>query len=108
EKPHPEEPRFERAEPNQLWQSDIFTFLLRRHERLYVAAFMDDYSRYLVSFSIAHHQKSSLVMEALARGIADYGVPRELLTDQGRQYPAWRGPDEFRAELPRQGGRHLH
>jgi transposase len=44
--------RFERAEPNQLWQSDIFTFLLRRHERLYVAAFMDDHSRYLVSWSL--------------------------------------------------------
>ncbi len=26
--------RFERAAPNQLWQSDIFTFLLRRHQRL--------------------------------------------------------------------------
>src|SRR5258708_4471335 len=36
--------RFERAEPNQLWQSDIFTFLLRRYERVYVAAFMDDHS----------------------------------------------------------------
>src|SRR5438552_2061270 len=30
--------RFERAEPNQLWQSDIFTFLLRRHERIYLCA----------------------------------------------------------------------
>jgi len=40
---------FERAEPNQLWQSDLFTFLLRRHERIYVAAFLDDHSRYLVS-----------------------------------------------------------
>jgi transposase len=35
--------RFERAEPNQLWQSDIFTFLLRRHERLYLCCFMDDH-----------------------------------------------------------------
>ncbi len=25
--------RFERAAPNPMWQSDIFTFLLRRHER---------------------------------------------------------------------------
>src|SRR5438477_5946487 len=40
--------RFERAEPNQLWQSDIFTFLLRRYHRVYLAAFMDDHSRYLV------------------------------------------------------------
>jgi transposase len=48
--------RFERAEPNQLWQSDIFTFLLRRHERIYVAAFMDDCSRFVVSHALAHHR----------------------------------------------------
>ena len=83
--------RFERAEPNQLWQSDIFTFLLRRHERLYMAAFMDDHSRFIVSYTLAHHQRSGLVMEALSRGIAAYGAPREILTDQGRQYTAWRG-----------------
>ena len=28
-KPQPRAHRFERAEPNQLWQSDLFTFLLR-------------------------------------------------------------------------------
>ena len=106
-KPGPPERRFERAEPNQLWQSDIFTFLLRRHQRLYVAAFMDDYSRYLVSLVVAHHQRSSLVMEALARGIAEYGAPREVLTDQGRQYVAWRGHTDFEEELRRQGIRHI-
>jgi len=98
---------FERAEPNQLWQSDLFTFLLRRHERVYVAAFLDDHSRYLVSLAMAHHQKSALVLEALARGIADYGPPREILTDQGRQYTAWRGSTEFEEELRRQGIRHV-
>ena len=92
----PPEQRFERAEPNQLWQSDIFTFLLRRHQRLYVTAFMDDYSRYLVSLVVAHHQRASLVMEALARGIAEYGAPREVLTDQGRQYDGVARPDGLR------------
>jgi transposase InsO family protein len=101
------ERRFERAEPNQLWQSDIFTFLLRRHQRVYVTAFMDDYSRYLVSLVIAHHQRSTLVLEALSRAVADYGVPREILTDQGRQYTAWRGTTDFEAELRRQGIRHI-
>ena len=106
ERHHPER-RFERAEPNQLWQSDIFTFLLRRHERVYVAAFMDDYSRYLVSLVIAHHQRGTLVLEALARAVADYGAPREVLTDQGRQYTAWRGHTDFEEELRRQGIRHI-
>ena len=107
EKPKPVEHRFERAEPNQLWQSDIFTFLLRRHERLYVAAFLDDYSRYMVSLVVSHHQRASLVLEALTRGIADYGAPREVLTDQGRQYVSWRGETEFAEELRRQGIRHI-
>jgi transposase InsO family protein len=106
-KVQPEPRLFERAEPNQLWQSDIFTFLLRRHQRLYVAAFLDDYSRYVVSLVMAHHQRSPLVMEALARGIAEYGAPREVLTDQGRQYVSWRGQTEFAEELRRQGIQHL-
>ena len=106
-KPGPPEHRFERAEPNQLWQSDIFTFLLRRHHRLYVTAFMDDYSRYVVSLVVAHHQRSSLVLEALARGIAEYGAPKEVLTDQGRQYVSWRGHTDFEEELRRQGIRHI-
>jgi transposase InsO family protein len=106
-KPQAKPKRFERAEPNQLWQSDLFTFLLRRHERVYVAAFLDDHSRYLVSLVMAHHQRSSIVLEALAHGIADYGVPREILTDQGRQYTAWRGETGFEEELRRNGIRHV-
>jgi transposase InsO family protein len=100
------ERRFERAEPNQMWQSDIFTFELRRHQRVYLVGFMDDYSRYLVSWAMAHHQKSSLVIEALERGIAEYGQPHEVLTDQGRQYAAWRGETEFQEQLRRHGIKH--
>lgn len=99
--------RFERAEPNQLWQSDIFTFTLRRYERIYVAAFMDDHSRYIVSYTLAHHQKAELVLEALERGIAEYGTPQEVLTDNGRQYTSWRGETSFEQLLRRQGIRHI-
>lgn len=104
--PRPET-RFERAEPNQLWQSDIFTFLLRRHERLYVTVFMDDCSRFVVGHAIAHRQQSALVMEAFERAVANFGVPREVLTDNGRQYTTWRGQTEFEAELKRQNIHHI-
>src|SRR5260370_14802672 len=103
---HPER-RFERASPNELWQSDIFTFLLRRHERIYLTAVMDDHSRFIVSYTLGHHQKSSLLMASLLRGIAEDGTPKELLTDNGRQYTAWRGETEFEEELRRQGIRHI-
>ena len=33
---------FERAKPNQLWQTDLFTFMLKRqNRRVYLVAFMD-------------------------------------------------------------------
>src|SRR4030095_8682927 len=48
--PHPDKPReFERARPNQLWQTDIFTFILKRqNRRVYLVAFLEDQSRYIV------------------------------------------------------------
>jgi len=106
-RPKPGPRRFERAEPNQLWQSDIFTFLLRRYERVYLCAFMDDHSRFMVGWSMARHQKEFLVREALDKAIAKYGAPHEVLTDNGRQYTAWRGTTRFEEELRRQGIRHL-
>jgi transposase InsO family protein len=99
--------RFERATPNQLWQSDIFTFRLRRAERLYVCVFMDDHSRFIVGYALAHHQKSALVMEAFERGVAAYGQPAEVLTDNGRQYTVWRGRTEFEEALTRMGIQHI-
>jgi transposase InsO family protein len=85
----------------------IFTFLLRRYERLYLCAFMDDHSRFIVGWALLHHQKSELVLEALTRAIAKYGVPEEILTDQGRQYTVWRGETQFEQELRRQRIRHI-
>ncbi|MBL8950972.1 MAG: DDE-type integrase/transposase/recombinase [Myxococcaceae bacterium] len=103
----PPERRFERAEPNQMWQSDIFEFWLRRHQKLYVTAFLDDNSRFIVSHVLAHHHKASLVIEGLERGVAAYGVPREVLTDNGRQYTAWRGETAFEQLLKQYGIRHI-
>jgi transposase len=42
-RPHPDRVRsFERAQPNQLWQTDLFTFMLKRqNRRVYLVAFMD-------------------------------------------------------------------
>src|SRR5207302_5778763 len=52
--PHPDKVRhFERATANQLWQTDLFTFILKRqNRRVYLVAFMDDHSRFLVGFGL--------------------------------------------------------
>jgi transposase len=46
-RPHPDKVRrFERARPNQLWQTDLFTFVLKRqNRRLHLVGFLDDHSR---------------------------------------------------------------
>ncbi|MBA4192850.1 MAG: hypothetical protein C0467_33225, partial [Planctomycetaceae bacterium] len=53
---HKHEPKvtsFERARPNQLWQTDLFTFILKRqNRRVYLVAFMDDHSRFLVGYGL--------------------------------------------------------
>ena len=53
-RPHPDKVRrFERAKPNQLWQTDLFTFVLKRqNRRLYLVGFMDDHSRFLVGYGL--------------------------------------------------------
>lgn len=100
--------RFERAKPRELWQSDITSYVLRRQgRRVYLTVFLDDHSRYIVAWNLATHQKTVLVTEALLEGIARFGKPKEALTDQGRQYFAWRGKSAFQKLLDREGIAHV-
>ena len=101
------EHRFERAEPNQLWQSDIFTFLLRRHQRLYVTAFMDDYSRYVVSLVMAHHQRS---LAGDGGALAGHRGVRRAARGPDRPGPAVHGvarPDRLRGGAAAAGHPHI-
>jgi transposase InsO family protein len=104
-RPHPDKIRFfERAKPNQLWQTDLFTFVLKRqNRRVYLVAFMDDHSRFIVSYGLHASQSSALVLEVLRSGITSYGSPAEILTDNGSQYVTWRGKSAFTKELEKRG-----
>jgi transposase InsO family protein len=108
-RPHPEKvQRFERARPNQLWQTDLFTFVLKRqNRRLYLVGFMDDHSRFLVGYGLHASASGALVLEVLRSAIASYGVPEEILTDNGPQYVTWRGTSQFSRELQQQGIRQV-
>jgi transposase InsO family protein len=104
----PQVHRFERARPNQLWQTDLFTFILRRqNRRVYLVGFMDDYSRFITSYGLHASQSSALVIEVLRAGIASYGLPEEILTDNGSQYVTWRGKGAFSRELDKLGIRQV-
>ena len=96
--------RFERARPNQLWQTDLFSFLLKRQRRrVHLVGYMDDCSRFVVGFGLYASAAGSNVRETFERGIANFGAPEEILTDQGAQYHTWRGKSAFRKLCERRG-----
>ena len=97
---------FERATPNQMWQTDIFTFRLGGRYA-YLIGFIDDYSRYMVGLELYRSQTGENVMEVYRRAVSEYGVPKEMLTDQGRQYTSWRGKSRFERELEKDRIRHI-
>jgi transposase InsO family protein len=108
-RPHPDHPRrFERARPNQLWQTDLFTFMLKRqNRRVYLVAFMDDHSRFITGYGLYASQSSALVLEVVRAALGAYGPPEEILTDNGSQYVTWRGKSGFSKELEKRGIRQI-
>jgi transposase InsO family protein len=108
-RPHPDKVRhFERAKPNQLWQTDLFTFVLKRqNRRVYLVAFLDDHSRFITGYGLHASQSSALVLEVLRAGLTSHGTPEEVLTDNGSQYVTWRGKSAFTRELEQRGIRQI-
>ncbi|MDD5483256.1 MAG: helix-turn-helix domain-containing protein [Kiritimatiellae bacterium] len=84
---NPSKPRFfERATPNQMWQSDIFPFKLggeavRPPEWLgpggyaYLIGFIDDHSRYITALELFRSQTADNLLEVFRRGVGAHGVP---------------------------------
>ena len=106
-KRNPGKPRFfERAKPNQMWQTDIFCFRLGGRTA-YVIGYMDDYSRYMVGAGLFRSQTAEHVIEVFRRAMGEYGVPKEMLTDNGRQYVNWRGTTRFEKELKKERIKHI-
>ncbi len=104
---HPDHPRrFERATPNQMWQTDIFTFRLGG-KYAYIIAFMDDYSRYLVGLDLFRSPTAEATIETYRVACGEYQPPKEMLTDNGRQYINWRGKSRFGKELEKDRVKHI-
>lgn len=107
-KSNPQQPRrFERELPNALWQIDIFTFQLKRMYPAYLVGIIDDHSRYIVGHGLYRQQTAEAVLEVVKGAIGQWGAPREILSDNGRQFVAWRGKSQFQKVLTRQGIQHV-
>ena len=98
---------FERALPNELWQTDIMSFMIKGQYRVYVIGFMDDHSRFIVGWGLYRFQTAANVQEVFRAAIEKHGLPKEVLSDNGRQYYSWRGRSKFTEMLTKLGIRHI-
>jgi len=74
--------RFERNDPNDMWQIDGTE--LSNAKQLVIVE--DDYSRYCVGAMIFDTLTTANMIELLERCIAMHGKPREILTDNGHEF----------------------
>jgi hypothetical protein len=93
--------------PNALWQIDIFTFQLKRMYPVYLVGIIDDHSRYITGWGLFRQQSADAVLEVTKGAIGQWGAPREILSDNGRQFVAWRGRTRFQKVLKQQGIDHV-
>lgn len=70
--------------PDQVWGTDI-TYIRLSRGWMYLVAYLDWYSRYIVSWEMSLTLEAAFVLEALARGL-ECGKPEIVNSDQGSQY----------------------
>lgn len=97
---------FERSTPNQLWQTDIFTFRLGGRYA-FLIGYIDYYSRYITALELFRSQTAQNVIEVYRRAASEYNPPKEMLTDNGSQYTSWRGNSRFELEMKKDKIHHI-
>lgn len=77
--------RWERSTPMQLWQLDIMggVFLVDGSD-VKVVTGIDDHSRFIVCATVVVRATGRAVSTAFAQSLRRYGVPGEVLTDNGK------------------------
>jgi transposase InsO family protein len=85
--------RWERSRPNELWQMDVMggVFLLDESE-LKVVTGIDDHSRFCVAAGLVERATARPVCTVFAEAMRRWGVPEEVLTDNGKVFTGRLGP----------------
>jgi transposase InsO family protein len=79
--------RFQREEPNQLWQMDFKGQWPMAKGQCFPLSVLDDHSRYLIGLQALAGTRSEGVEAALKNFFMEYGVPEAMLMDHGA--PWW-------------------
>lgn len=79
--------RWERGRPMELWQMDIVGgVLLADGTEAKILTGVDDHSRFCVSAAIMPRAIARAVCAAFAHSLSTWGVPEEVLTDNGKVF----------------------
>jgi transposase InsO family protein len=85
--------RWERDRPMQLWQMDVLGgVLLDDGTHLKVVTGIDDHSRFCIACGLVPRATSRAVCEVFAAALATYGLPDEVLSDNGKVFTGRFGP----------------
>jgi transposase InsO family protein len=85
--------RWERERPMQLWQMDVMSgVLLDDGSDLKLVTGIDDHSRFCVAAGLVRRATSRALCGVFCAALARYGVPDEVLTDNGRVFTGRFGP----------------
>jgi transposase InsO family protein len=85
--------RWERDRPMQLWQMDIMGGIwLTDGRELKAVTGLDDHSRFCVAAGLIERANARSVCQVFTQSLARYGVPEELLTDNGKVFTGRLGP----------------
>ena len=78
--------RFVRPVSNDLWQIDATRHTLRDETGFWVVDILDDHSRFLLAARVGTGPTGALAWDALTAAVAAYGLPRQLLSDNGTTF----------------------
>ena len=85
--------RWERERPMELWQMDVMAgVLLDDGGELKLVTGIDDHSRFCVACGLVRRAVSRAVCGVLLGALERYGVPDEILTDNGKVFTGRYGP----------------
>jgi transposase InsO family protein len=103
--------RFERPEPNELWQMDFKgSSTLGNGEKLYPLTVVDDHSRYALCIGACGDERGSTVKAQLEQVFAIYGLPQAFFVDNGNPWGDSQGGQwtKFRVWLLKYGIQLIH
>lgn len=78
--------RFQRTNRNDLWQSDIKYGPYINGRQVYLAAFIDDCTRYVLHAEFYPVLDQSIVEDAFRQSLLKHGAPKAVYFDNGKQY----------------------